>query len=113
MKAMSILRGDLEKKVSKSPFPSRSPPLSLGNLSDGSNSSEPRDLVSQSVHEDGHALRQLQPFFQRVTHAGHDLPHADDGSLLHLLVHVGSTQPLQRGRVDRKDKRSEIKLCSA
>ena len=47
-------------------------------------SCEPRDLVAQSVEEQGQAGGQLG--IQRVTQRGDDQPHAGDGALLHLLA---------------------------
>ena len=65
----------------------------LCDLSDCSDRSETGDLVPQAIDKDGHALGQLGS--ERVTNGGHDLPHAGDGSLFHLLVYVSCFETLQ------------------
>ena len=76
---------------------------SLGNLCDRSDRSETSDLVPQTVHKDGHTLGQLGR--EGVANGRHNLTHARDGSLLHLLVNVRCLEALKGRGVDGQDKR--------
>ena len=49
-------------------------------------SCQPRDLVLESVQEDGEAAGQVA--LETVSKVSHNLTHAGDGSLLHLLVNI-------------------------
>ena len=79
---------------------------SLDDESDGSNCGQSCDLVPQTVHKYRHALWEL--FHEGVTETGNHLTHTSDGPLLHLLVYVGSHEPLQSRVVDIQHKRLEF-----
>lgn len=48
---------------------------------------------------------------QKVTEVANDLPHAGDGSFLHLLINVRSLQPDKCAIVELAGPRSEVEVA--
>jgi hypothetical protein len=72
-------------------------------------SGESCDFVAQPVQEYGQAGGQLG--LQVVAQVADDLAHARDGTLLDLLVYVGSTQALQSALIEFSSERLEVKVA--
>ena len=69
----------------------------------------PGDFISQSVQEDWQTVG--QELLETVSQVRHDLPHAGDGSLLHLLVNVLRLESGEAALVDVVGVESEVKCC--
>ena len=69
----------------------------------------PGDFISQSVQEDWQTVG--QELLKTVSQVRHDLTHAGDGSLLHLLVNILRLESGEAALVDVVGVESEVKCC--